>query len=86
MKWSGASICVPVCESSDIAEVLQTSPWFISRSGSIRTGGLWGQLTIPVRSGTETSIERGGVYTAMPSFLQRVVPPRRAHRHHLRVG
>src|SRR5215217_8447138 len=56
-KWMGASMCVPVCEPSDISETLEPSPRPMSSIRSMRTGGLSGQWTIPLLSGMETSIQ-----------------------------
>ena len=54
-KCSGESMCVPVCDPSESVETLATSPCSMSSIRSIRTGGLFGQWTIPLRSGTEMS-------------------------------
>ena len=56
MKWIGASMCVPVCDPSEITDTLAASPRSMSSIRSIRTGGLSGQWTMPLRSGTEISI------------------------------
>jgi hypothetical protein len=49
-------MCVPVCDPSEIVETLAASLHSMSSIRSIRTSGLSGQWTIPLRSGTEISI------------------------------
>ncbi len=43
MKRIGASMCVPVCDPSEITDTLAASPHSMSSIRSIRTGGLSGQ-------------------------------------------
>src|SRR2546426_4292467 len=50
-------MCVPACAHISIFDTLQMAPLFISAKRSMWTDGSVGQWTIPVWSGTETSIQ-----------------------------
>src|SRR5215207_4111249 len=65
-KCRGASMCVPVWDPIEIVETLAASPCSMSSILSIRTGGLSGQWTMPVRRGTETSIHPAFVFASFP--------------------
>ena len=57
IKCFGASIWVPVCTPSEIAELLAPSPRSIERRRSIFIVTSPGQIAIPSLSGTVTSIQ-----------------------------
>src|SRR5262245_28730683 len=50
-------MCVPACAHISTLDTLQTAPLSMSANRSMRTEGSEGQWTIPVWSGTETSIQ-----------------------------
>src|SRR6266487_1678260 len=65
-------MCVPACAHMSTFDTLQMAPLSISANRSMSTDGSLGQWTIPVWSGTETSIQfllmalkRGSVETLL---------------------